>query len=191
MTKFATRNAIFLGILYLLLGLFLQPVFADEEIRYTKYNIHTQSKDAKISKASYANYTNPGQGHEIVPAGSEILITDKSRKSFTFTYNNGSKKVIYEFHKKRMGMSLDEYLDKITSAEPTSHTGLSKEDKKGIAEGKAYKGMSREGVLVALGYPATHRTPSLDSTSWTYWTNRFGTIVVVFDTQGLVSEVRD
>jgi hypothetical protein len=50
--------------------------------------------------------------------------------------------------------------------------------------------MSRKGVMVALGYPAAHRTPSLDSNSWTYWTNRFKTIVVEFDAKGLVAEVR-
>lgn len=181
----------FIVFAFLLLATVAQPVFAKDEARYTKYNSHTQSKDGKTYKASYANYTNPGQGHVIIPAGTEILIIDKSRKSFTFKFDNGTKKVIYEFHKKRMGMSLDEYLGKITSIEPVSFEGLSAQDKKGLAEGKAYKGMSRDGVLCALGYPATHRTPSLDSTSWIYWTNRFGTIAVDFDAQGLVSGMRD
>ena len=167
------------------------PAFAADEVRYAKVNIHSQSKNGKAYKASYANYTNPGAGHEVIPAGTEILITKKSRKSFTFKFDNGAKKVVFEFHKPRMGMSLDEYIDKITSLEPVSIASLSTQDKKGVADGKAYQGMSREGVMVALGYPAAHRTPSLDSTTWVYWTNRFGTLAVDFGADGLVSGVRD
>ena len=75
-----------------------QPVFAKDEVRYTlKYNVHTQSKNGKTYKPSYANYTNPGQGHVIIPAGSEILIVDKSRKSFTFKVDNVSKTLFTNF----------------------------------------------------------------------------------------------
>lgn len=190
MSKFTLPKAILVS-LFLLTAIIAQPVLAKEEIRYTNFNIHTQSKDGKSYKASYANYTNPGEGHVVIPAGTEILITKKTRKNFTFKCDNPTKKVVYEFHKKRMAMSLDEYLEIITSATPVSIDGLSKTDKKGVADGKAYKGMSKKGVMVALGYPAAHRTPSIDSSSWTYWTNRFGTIVVEFDTKGLVSEVRE
>jgi hypothetical protein len=62
---------------------------------------------------------------------------------------------------------------------------------KGIEEGKAYPGMTREGILTALGYPATHRTPSLDAGTWVYWTNRFGTLAVEFDAKGNVTKVTD
>lgn len=180
---------IFASILFLFCAVVVQPVFAKGEIRYTKYNIHSQSKDGKKAKASYANYTRPGVGHVLIPPGTQITITRKTRKSFTFKYEDDTKKVVYEFHKPRMGMSLEEYLDKITSAEPISLAGLSELDREGVAAGKALVGMSREGVMTALGYPATHRTPSLDAMTWTYWTNRFKTIAVDFDDAGKVKAV--
>lgn len=189
MSKFTPAITI-VFLICLLTTIVAQPVLAKEDTRYTKVNIHTQSKDGKKYKASYANYTDPGEGHVVIAAGTEINITKKSRKGFTFTCDNGSKKVAYEFHDKRMAMNIDEYLEKITSAVPVSFNDLSKQDKKGVADGKAYKGMSRKGVMVALGYPAAHRTPSIDSNSWTYWTNRFKTLVVEFDSKGLVAEVR-
>lgn len=169
---------------------FVQPAFAGGEVRYTKYNIHSQTKDGKTHKASYANYTNPGAGHVIVPAGSEITVTKKKRKAFYFTFDGG-KKVVFEYHQPRMGMSIDEYIDKVTSAEPTALKGLSTLDSKGVAEGKALIGMTRKGVMAALGYPATHRTPSLESTAWVYWTNRFGTVVIDFGSDGNVVKVTD
>ena len=170
--------------------IFSSPVFAEDEIRYNKYNIHAQTKDGVKAKASYANYTNPGEGHVILPPGTELTITDKSRKSFTFTYDAGQKKVKYEFHQSRMGMSLDEYLDKITAKQPPSLDELSKLDRQGVAEGRALVGMSREGVMTALGYPATHRTPSLEASTWIFWKNRFSTLAVEFDDAGKVKDVR-
>lgn len=183
------KSTIF-GLILVLCVLIAQPALAKDEVRYTQYNIHTQGKDGRKAKASYANFTNPGLGHVIVPAGTKILITGKSRKKFIFTYDNAKKKVVFEFHQPRMGMSIDEYLDKITSVEPTSLEGLSTLDHKGVAEGVALVGMSRKGVMAALGYPATHRTPSLDATTWVYWGNRFKTIGVDFDDAGKVKAVR-
>lgn len=168
---------------------FVQPAFAGGEVRYTKYNIHSQTKDGKTHKASYANYTDPGAGHVIIPAGSEITVTKKKRKAFYFTFD-GNKKVVFEYHQPRMGMSVVEYVDKVTSAEPTSLKELSKLDRKGVTEGKALVGMTRKGVMAALGYPATHRTSSPDSDSWVYWTNRYKTTVVDFGSNGKVVKVR-
>ncbi|WP_155005920.1 hypothetical protein [Pelobacter seleniigenes] len=162
-----------------------------EEVRYSKYNIHTQTKDGRLLKASYANYTDPGSGHVIIPAGSKIFITDIGRKSFEFTFGDRSKKIVFEYHSKRMGMDTQAYIDLITSPDPVSFEQLSELDKKGMAEGKVYKGMSKDGVLAAFGYPAAHRTASLDAPSWTYWTNRFGTVVVEFDDHGKVANIID
>jgi len=36
-------------------------------------------------------------------------------------------------------------------------------------------------VLMSLGYPPVHRTPSLDAPQWTYWENRWVSYVVYFD----------
>lgn len=191
MCSFSLSKSGVLCFFIILAAMLIQPAFASDEVRYTKFNIHSQGKNGKSFKASYASYINPGKGHEVIPAGTEILIVKKARKSFTFTFENGAKKVVFEFHKPRMGMSLDEYLEKITSVEAVSLSALSAKDKKGVADGKAYPGMTRKGVMTALGYPATHRTPSLDSTTWVYWTNRFGTLAVDFGSDGLVSVVRD
>jgi outer membrane protein assembly factor BamE (lipoprotein component of BamABCDE complex) len=66
---------------------------------------------------------------------------------------------------------------------------LSAVDQEGIKQGVALKGMTREGVVLAMGIPPRHKTPSLDADSWKYWVNRFGTMQVKFDKNGLVSEI--
>ena len=190
MSQPSMKKYLFILGLLLMCALFAAPAFAADEIRYNNYNIHVQSKDGVKGNASYANYTNPGEGHVVIPPGTELTITDKSRKSFTFTYDTGQKTVKYEFHQPRMAMSLDEYLDKITSKQPPSLDGLSKLDRQGVAAGRALVGMSREGVMTALGYPATHKTPTLEASTWVFWKNRFGTLAVDFDDAGKVKEVR-
>ena len=162
-----------------------------DNIRYTKVNIHTQMKNDAVYNASYANYTDPGEGHYIIPAGSKIVITGKARKGFYFTFDNGGKKGFFEFHRPRMEMGLDEYLDIISSSQPVSFSELSPLDRQGVKKGKALIGMTRKGVMTALGYPATHRTPSLDDPTWTYWRNRFGTVAVEFNSNGKVATTRD
>ncbi len=178
-----------LGLTLLLLVLSVAAGMA-AETRYTKYNIHAQQKDAKVANASYANYTNPGVGHVIIPAGTKISIVKSSRRGFDFIYADG-RTVRFEFHDKRMGMGIEDYLDLITSPQPVTINKLNAKDKRGVSEGKALVGMSKHGVMTALGYPAAHKTPSPDSSSWVYWQNRFSTLIVDFDENGKVIAVRD
>lgn len=88
-------------------------------------------------------------------------------------------------------MPIERYLKYITSPSKISLNDLSEGDQKGVQRGKAYTGMTKDGVMMALGYPATHRTPSLKSNKWTYWTNRFGTIAITFNEKGLVERIKD
>jgi len=89
------------------------------------------------------------------------------------------------------GTSLFPMLERhgITGPSKVSLQSLSPIDKKGVSEGKAYVGMTKDGVRMALGYPALHRTPSLKSNTWTYWKNRFATGGVEFDASGRVKAV--
>jgi len=51
--------------------------------------------------------------------------------------------------------------------------------------------MTKNGVRAALGYPATHRTPSLENQTWIYWKNRFQNYYVRFDKNGKVKIAGD
>jgi len=169
-------------------------VFAASQSLFTKYNIHVQERLSRggdsVYKASYANYTDPGEGHLIIPAGTEITILKQGRKGFKFQVESDKKVVDFEFHEPRMQMSVEEYIPLITATKPVSFDRLSKLDNKGRTKGVALVGMSREGVLTSLGYPATHRTPSLDSATWVYWANRFRTVAVRFNETGEVESIQ-
>ena len=52
-------------------------------------------------------------------------------------------------------------------------------------------GMTKEGVIFAIGYPPRHVNPDLDSYQWTYWKSRFNRFVVEFDDEDRVASIRD
>jgi hypothetical protein len=163
---------------------------------YLKNNIHVQEQTTRrgepVYRASYANYTDPGAGHLIIPVNTPVTITtaDGIRgKGIAITTQDG-KVIHFEFNSRNMGMQPEEYFSFITSPSMTSITHLSSIDRKGITDGKAYAGMTKDGVRIALGYPAVHQTPSLDNYTWTYWKNRFTTTVVEFDNNGKVISIR-
>ena len=177
--------------------IFINPLISEgkskfiiEEPVFLKVNIHYQD-NGKDCKASYANYTDSGTGHMVLAVNTPVQIKKWKRKGFIIIDTSNEKEIIFEYHKGRMQMSVDEYLTKITSASKVDLGKLSDKDRKGIKEGIAINGMTKNGVMIALGYPATHKTPSPDSNRWIYWTNRFGTLAVEFDGKGIVSGVVD
>jgi hypothetical protein len=68
---------------------------------------------------------------------------------------------------------------------------LNDADREGIQAGKAMVGMTKQGVLIALGYPARHYTQSLEQDRWTYWKNRYNKYAVFFDESGTVAQITD
>lgn len=154
---------------------------------YLKCNIHYQQQ-SHDAKASYANWTDPGQGHMILPVNTQIEI-GRFRSGFSIIALPTKNEIYFEYNEKNMRMTAEQYLALITSPTPVQLDAFSEQDRKGISEGRAYVGMSKNGVMTALGYPAAHRTPSLGANTWVYWKNRFKTFVVQFDNKGLVTSV--
>jgi len=58
-----------------------------------------------------------------------------------------------------------------------------------VGAGKVAIGMTQEQVIVSLGYPPAHETPSLEAERWKYWYGNFDTFLVVWDDQLRVREV--
>ena len=164
-----------------------KPIPTQTETVYLKNNIHYQEAKG-VCKASYANYTDPGLGHEILPVNTPVFI-GKWKRGFSIINSLDNTMVYFDFNIERMNMAVAEYLKIITSPTRVSLDGLSEKDRKGIEDGKAYPGMTKDGVKMALGYPATHKTPSLESNRWIYWTNRWDTVAVEFNDQGIVTSV--
>ena len=161
-----------------------------DKVMYNKYNIHVHYKNNRDIKSHYANWTGPYPGHKVIAPGTPMMIRPWSR-GFIFERTDNGEKIRFTFSDRHMAMDKQTYIDKIFSMDEIALDHLSSVDLKGVRDGKALKGMSKEGIMTALGYPAAHKTPSLDNSEWIYWTNRFGTFAVLFDKAGKVKGIRN
>jgi hypothetical protein len=155
------------------------------ETYYTKYNFHYTTEKGK-AWGSVANLTKP-PAHKILPYGSPVKI-EPWKRGFNLIAPKSGKTINVVSKKKYLeGKSLSEYLDLILSTAPVSYTDLSEIDQKGISEGRPYNGMSKKGVMIALGYPCPNKTASPKADTWYYWENRFDNYPVNFKNDLVVS----
>ncbi len=179
---------IFITLFVLALLLPFPPPVQSFGLVYNRYNIHIYDNGYDI-RASYANWTDPGPGHGIIPPNTPMTV-EKWHRGFIIHTVAPRQTIYFLYDTGRMRLSIPDYVQTITSPTPVSLTHLTPVDMDGVRLGRALPGMTREGVLTALGFPAQHRTPVLTAPEWTFWKNRFTTLVVVFGPDGLVASIR-
>lgn len=159
----------------------------DGEYVYNRYNIHYYLRGG-AHVANCVNYLN-SPGHAVLPYNTKFKV-GKYRRGFTLVAVDTGLEIFYEYKPGYMGgRSVEDYINMITSSKPVDYSDLREIDRQGIQAGIAKEGMSKQAVMAALGYPAEHRTPSLDVNTWVYWQNRFVTMAVEFDKEGKVSHI--
>lgn len=134
------------------------------------------------------NYQLPGH----IPVCSDVTVKKVGKGSLVFDYAGADYEFVLDKHTKGADVSLQQaaqaYLG--PKCDQAKMKTLSKVDQEGISSGRAQVGMTREGVLLAMGRPPFHANPSLDVPEWMYWRNRFGRMAVQFDDKGKVVNVR-
>ena len=88
-------------------------------------------------------------------------------------------------------LKLDEFARRYVVAEdPIARlASLPPEMRNAILAGHIRRGMSREQVLMAVGYPITSENPRLDAATWRYWRSMSDEFQVLWNAQGLVADV--
>ena len=130
---------------------------------YTLVNLRVDRR-GNISSVNY-------QEHALVPVCTRVRLDRVRRKEIRFTaLDSGAR---YRFIRHRSSqLPIENHAQRIFGPTCPNLTQASAEDRAGIQAGQVYQGMSREGVLVALGYPPAHQTPSLNNDIWHYWRRR-------------------
>jgi hypothetical protein len=162
----------------------LLPLVGAEGV-YTLVNLHPDEVRARLYAANY-------QQDGLIPLCSPVRLDTLTSKRLTFTVLKTGKTYTYDYHKAAVEpfpAHLSRYFGTVCNTAAVER--LSPVDRKGIQMGKALEGMTRQGVIYAMGYPPPHRTPSLDGDRWIYWRNRFDTFAVVFDQNGRVMGIED
>ncbi|HEU4646167.1 MAG TPA: hypothetical protein VFS80_11475 [Burkholderiales bacterium] len=123
-----------------------------------------------------------------IPAGTPVRIVEY-----------GDNRVSVDIGGRRMFLGLD-YGRKLGLRAWTQMMVVADDPKKRIAawpaavretieSGQVAVGMTKEQVIVSLGYPPAHATPSTDAPQWKYWHTTHGTYQVVWDANGRVKDL--
>lgn len=152
---------------------------------YTLVNLHPDEARAKLYAVNY-------QQEGLIPLCTPVELVDLGRKRLTFRVRETGRTYDYDYHKAAVEpfpVHLQRYFG--TTCNTAEVKKLGAKDREGIRKGRALPGMTRQGVIYAIGYPPPHRTPTLEADRWVYWESRFDTMAVVFDAQGRVKEIDD
>ena len=150
---------------------------------YTLTNLHPDN----INNRLYAtNYQQPA----LMKRCTKVVVDKISKKKMLFTADG--VQYTYLYHKSAVD-KLDKHLELYFGKKCSNSavTKLSATDQKGIKRGQVTKGMTKQGVIYAIGYPPKHVTPNIDEMeSWTYWSNKFNRFIVHFE-NGKVIEIQE
>jgi hypothetical protein len=150
---------------------------------YTLVNLHPDEPRQRLYSVNY-------QQSGLIPLCSKVKIESLDKRKMTFRDLDKNREYEYIFHnslRDPIPTHLDKFFGKKCDPKVES---MSEVDRKGIRAGTALPGMTKRAVILAIGYPPEHATPSLDGDVWTYWKNRFGKMRVEFS-GGKVAEIRD
>jgi hypothetical protein len=141
-----------------------------------------------ISDSNYAE-----NGKRIIPAGTPVKVTGYGRYRVKIEINGAGGKP----EKQALGNDYSRDLDNAAFAkryvvreDPRPKIAKAGEKtRKAIESARVTKGMTREQVLMALGYPISSENPNLDAELWRFWLGSFEQFQVLFDAKGRVKDV--
>lgn len=136
-----------------------------------------------ISDSNYAE-----DGKRIIPFGTPVQATG---------YGRYRVKVLIDGQRQEIGNDYSRDLDN----EAFAHRYIVPEDpraraaafpakiRQAIEGARVTRGMTREQVLMALGYPMSSENPDLNADIWRFWLSSFDEFQVLFDAGGKVRDV--
>ena len=147
------------------------------KIYYTSANIWYENSD-KIPSTNYHKGTK-------LPIGTKVKIISVGNRKIQFVPVDTTVTFTIVHQKKHTRIKLKELFDRyfskkdILEQEGYFHN-LTEKEKECVNNGTISPGMSKVAVIMAYGYPPSHKTPLLSSDLWHYWHSRFETVNVHF-----------
>lgn len=124
-----------------------------------------------------ATSINYWRSETILPVCTPVQIEQAQGRRITFVANG--QRTRYTLHRSSR-LPLEVHLQRLFGTACPDTGAMSAADQAGVQQAQPFVGMTRAGVIAALGYPPDHRTANLEAPEWTYWGHR-GNAVVVFN----------
>lgn len=123
--------------------------------------------------------TNYARG-TVVPINTPVKIESIKGDNIKLKRTDTGESLKIENVEKYTRKSTNELATLLFSSEPTPLEKLPDELAQSIRNGDMRKGMNKEQVLMARGYPPAHETASIDGDRWVFWSSRFVKQTVLF-----------
>jgi hypothetical protein len=151
---------------------------------YTLVNLHPDNERSRLYAVNF-------QQRGLIPVCSEVEFLGLGSKSLKFRVVSTNREYEYVNHKAAAEPFLDHVNRFFGPACPKEEIeALSEIDRRGIREGRAIEGMSRRGVILAMGHPPRHVNPDPNAPSFMYWKNRFNRVEIQFGPDDVVTGIR-
>ena len=173
--RFALALAACLAVLSLSAG--AQPLFDG----YLCCNMRTDG--SWISDSNYAE-----SGKKLIPAGTPVRVTGYGRNRVQVEIA-GSKQAIGNDYSRDIELPAFAQRYVVTEDPARKIAGFPPKVREAIQSARITKGMTREQVLMAMGYPISSENPRLDVPVWRMWIGSFSEFQVLFDGAGRVRSV--
>jgi hypothetical protein len=147
---------------------------------FTRYTFH-EEKDEHIT-------TNYSRG-AVVPINTLVKLRSMSGSKLVLKRADNGQSITVKNEEQYTKKSIAEVARLMLSADKTPLEKLPDEVATAVRVGEMHKGMTKELVLMARGYPPAHETPSTDGDRWVYWSSRFVKMTILFS-NGRLSEGR-
>lgn len=136
-----------------------------------------------ISDINYAE-----NGKRVIPLGTPVKATGYGRYRVYVELPDGKQAIGNDYSR---DLALPEFAQRyIVATDPRQKlAGLSPKMRKAIETGRVMPGMTREHVLMAVGYPVSSENPHLDAKVWRFWLSSFAEFQVVFGADDRVREI--
>jgi hypothetical protein len=125
---------------------------------YLQYNLHARGNDA--SSINYWSH------QTLLPVCTPVNLVQAKGRRIVFTVNG--QRYLYTLHRTTR-VNLATHLERTFQTTCPDLNMLPPVDQQGVGAAQPRVGMSKKGVLIAVGYPPDHRTPRLEDAVWTYW----------------------
>jgi len=128
----------------------------------------------------------------LIRACTEVEFVDEWEDAVTFAVVETGREYVYRHHD-RAGDAFEANLQRYFghSCDKDEIARLPAIDQEGIRKGEALVGMSKRGVVLAIGYPPPRTTADTERDEWLYWRNRFNRFVVEFGADQKVTRIRN
>lgn len=116
----------------------------------------------------------------LIPINTAVTLQARNSKEAQLRLVDSGQSLTIVNMPKHTGEDMQTAFDKVVAPNQVNLQRFSAKERDAIMVGRVVKGMSRDAVIAAIGYPPQTQTPTLSVNDWTYWNNRFDRFIVHF-----------